>query len=194
MRRTSIVAYLIVLLITGLNAYYYNDLYRKQIRYITKQLDRQVQILGQEINETNFYFTSDLNGIDFSSEIGDFFDDEEVKERAIEKLKLYYIKYQDFITNIAIINDRTDVFNISIDDSRVENRKAIFTNDDVWLINHFTTHDQLPIYEREDIILEDGKYSFYLPIFSDGKVVANFKITFDYERYFTSLLDRKSVV
>lgn len=190
MRRTSIVAYFIVLLITGINAYYYNDLYRKQIRYITKQLDRQVQILGQEINETNFYFTSDLNGIDFSSEIGNFFDDAEVKGRAIEKLKLYYIKYQNFITNIAIINNRTDVFNLSIDDSRVENKKAIFTNDDVWLVNDFTTHDQLTIYEREDIILEDGKYNFYLPIFSNGKVVANFKITFDYERYFSSLFDQ----
>jgi len=190
MRRSTIIAYFAVLLIAAINAYYYFDLYRKQIYYITKQLDRQVQILGQEINETNFYFTSDLNAIDFSNDVGKFFDEKEVRDRAIEKLKLYYIKYQNLITNIAIINEKTEVFNISIDDSRIENRKSIFTNDDVWLINTFTTHDQLPIYQREDIILEDSKYSLYQPIFSNGKVIANFKITFDYRKYFTSLLDQ----
>jgi signal transduction histidine kinase/CheY-like chemotaxis protein len=191
MKRATIAAYIAVILIAAGNAIYYNSLYRNQITYITRLLQRQVEMLGQEVNEINFYFSSDLSRIDFTDDIGSFFDDQEVSRRAIEKLKLYFIKYQDFITNISIINDRSEVFNLSIDDSKEILKRGIYTNDDIWLMNTFKTHDQMVMFEMEDLVMEGSKYHYYQPILNEqGKVVANFKITIDDRKYFTALFDR----
>jgi signal transduction histidine kinase/CheY-like chemotaxis protein len=193
MRRATIAAYIAIVLIAIGNYIYYRNLYRTQTEYITKLLDRQVQGIGQEVDEFNFYFTSDLSKIDFSDDIGRFFDDPVVTTRATERLKLYFIKYQEFITSISIINDRTEVFNISIDDSQEEEdlKKGLFTNEDLWLINTFKTHDQMTVYPMETLIPEGHKFSYYQPILNKaGHVVANFKITVDHQKYFTALFAR----
>jgi hypothetical protein len=148
MKRATTIAFIFLILIAVSNYFYYHNLYRNQIRYISNLLDRQVQIVGQEVDEFSFFFQSDLSKIDFTAEISQFFDNEDVNRRATEKLKLYFIKYQDFITGISIINNRTDVFNMSLDESREDFRKGVFIDDDYWLMNTFKTHDQQRIYSR----------------------------------------------
>ena len=193
MRRVTIAAWVAVLLIAVGNYFYYRNLYRTQTVFITNLLDRQVQSIGREVDDFNFFFTSDLSKIDFSDDIGRFFDDPAVTSRATERLKLYFIKYQEFITSISILNNRTDVFNISIDDSKEEQdlKKGLFTNEDLWLINTFRTHDQIQIYPQEIIVPEGSRFNYYQPILDKkGAVVANFKITVDHRKYFTALFER----
>ena len=61
MRRATIAAGIAVLLIAVGNYFYYRNLYRTQTVFITSLLDRQVQAIGREVDEFNFYFTSDLS-------------------------------------------------------------------------------------------------------------------------------------
>lgn len=191
MKRATIIAFALLVVIGVANYFYYSNLFRKQIEYISGLLDRQVQIVGQEVDEFNLFFTSDLSKIDFSDDIGRFFDDAEINRRATERLKLYFIKYQEFITGISIINDRSDVFNISLDETKEGFRKGLFTNEDYWLMNTFQTHDQQKIYQQEAIIFEGEKYNYYQPILnSAGKVVANFRVSVDHNKYFSALFER----
>ncbi len=193
MKRATTIAFIFLILIAVSNYFYYHNLYRNQIRYISNLLDRQVQIVGQEVDEFSFFFQSDLSKIDFTAEISQFFDNEDVNRRATEKLKLYFIKYQDFITGISIINNRTDVFNMSLDESREDFRKGVFIDDDYWLMNTFKTHDQQRIYRQDTISRDESRYNYFQPIFgSDGSIVANFRITVDHNRYFRALFERFS--
>lgn len=193
MKRAIILSLILMVLIALGNYIYYKNLYSNQIIYISKLLNRQVQIIGQEVDEFSFFFQSDLSKIDFTAEISQFFDNAEVNRRATEKLKLYFLKYQDFITGISIINNRTDVFNMSLDESREDYKKGIFIDDDFWLMNTFQTHDQQRIYQQDTIARDELKYNYFQPIFNQaGAVVANFRITVDHNRYFRALFERFS--
>ena len=106
MKKLTLFAYLIFVLILGLNAVYYNNLYQKQLNYIIKLLSQQVQLIGSEVGETNLYFESDVNKIFFGEPMESFFSDETVKSRVIEKLKFFYTKYDDFVVNITMHNTK----------------------------------------------------------------------------------------
>ena len=54
-------------------------------------------IVGSDIDNTSMYIVSDLTEIDFSDDMALFFTDRDVNERAREKIKLYYSKYEDII-------------------------------------------------------------------------------------------------
>jgi signal transduction histidine kinase/CheY-like chemotaxis protein len=191
MKRATQIAFALFVIIAVGNYFYYKNLFNNQIEYISNLLDRQVQLVGQEVDEFNTFITSDLSKIDFSDDIDRFFDDQLINQRATERLKLYYIKYQDFITGISIINNRSDVFNMALDESREGFRRGVFTSEEYWLFNTFQTHDQQKIYQQEALIQEGSRYNYYQPILnSEGKVVGNFRVSVDHDKYFTALFDR----
>jgi signal transduction histidine kinase/CheY-like chemotaxis protein len=191
MKRATIIAIFLLILTGVANYIYFSSLYRNQIRYISDLLDRQVQMTGQEVDEFNTFITSDLSKIDFSEDISSFFDDPEVYRRATERLKLYYIKYQDFITSISLINNKSDVFNMTLDETREGFRRGVFTSEDYWLINRFQTHEQQKIYEQDILTEEGSRTNYYQPVVDKtGKVVANFRISVDHDKYFTYLFEK----
>ncbi len=53
MRRILILVYSAFLIILLANYFYYKNLYNKQINYIVKLLDRQVQTVGLSVDSTN---------------------------------------------------------------------------------------------------------------------------------------------
>lgn len=191
MRRATITAIILVILTGIANYLYFSSLYRNQIRYISDLLDRQVQLTGLEVDEFNTFITSDLSKIDFSEDISSFFDDREINRRATDKLKLYYIKYQDFITSISIINNKTDVFYMTLDETREGFRRGVFTSDDYWLMNTFQTHEQQTIYQQEILVEEGSRSHYYQPVVDrSGRVVANFRVSVDHDKYFTILFGK----
>jgi uncharacterized protein YxeA len=61
MRRILVIVYSAFLIIMLANYFYYKNLYQKQIKYISELLDRQVQIVGLSVDNTNNTFSSDFN-------------------------------------------------------------------------------------------------------------------------------------
>ena len=72
MRKMLIIVYSAFLMIMLLNYFYYKNLYNRQIQYITELLDRQVQIVGLSVDNTNNSFSSDLNKIMFDEDLNRF--------------------------------------------------------------------------------------------------------------------------
>ena len=99
-----------------LNYFYYKNLYNKQINYIIELLDRQVQIVGLSVDNTNNGFSSDLNKIMFAEDLTQFFSNPENQYRARERMKLFFSKYQDFVTGIKVYDNNKNEFTLKKND------------------------------------------------------------------------------
>ena len=176
MKKVTIISYSAFLVIMLTNFIYYNSLYKNQIDYIVKLLDRQVQIVGLEVDSTNNYFSSDLTQIDFSEDIAMFFDNPDINQRAVEKMKLFYSKYENFVISIRIYNNKSQVFSLYKDE----------TNND-WLDDTYKAQAQPEIMKTEAIIPDGNYFDYYYPILKDNVAVGNVVVTLDYKKYFNLL-------
>lgn len=65
MKRITLAAYTAFALLMIITVLFYISLYRNQLEYSNKLLDRQVMIAGSDIDNTSMYIVSDLTEIDF---------------------------------------------------------------------------------------------------------------------------------
>jgi signal transduction histidine kinase/CheY-like chemotaxis protein len=175
MRRNLIIAYSAFLLILLANFIYYNNLYNKQIKYISELLDRQVQIVGLSVDNTNNTFVSDLNQVTFNEDIKQFFSDPESHYRVKEKMKLFFTKYQDLITGIKLFNNNKNEFTLKKD------------GESGWLENPYTLREQAEILPQDKLVEENRRYNYYLPLINNENLVGNIVVTLDFQKYFTEL-------
>ena len=178
MKKILIMVYSAFILIMIANYIYYSNLYKKQIHYIVALLDRQVQIVGLSVDNTNNNFSSDLNEISYSEDLAKFFRHPDNQQRAIDKMKLFYSKYQDFITGIKLFDINRNEFTLKFD-----------RDGKLWLFQQFVLHVQGDIFETERMQVRDNKYEYYLPVFENNKVVGNIAVAIDYQQYFDEIFD-----
>jgi len=178
-KNISLVAYSAFLLLILVMVLFYSSLYRNQIEYSNKILDRQVMIAGSDIDNTSMYIVSNLTEIDFSDDIPKFFTDPEVNERAREKMKLYYSKYEDIVIGMMLYNTDGDVYTLIKDEER-----------NSWLDGAYKAQSVPQIYMTDKLESERDKYKFYLPVLKDGLVLGNLVITIDFDRYFSRIFTK----
>jgi signal transduction histidine kinase/CheY-like chemotaxis protein len=174
MKKILIMVYSAFILIMIANYIYYRNLYNKQIQYIVALLDRQVQIVGLSVDSTNNYFSSDLNEISYSEDLAKFFRDPDNQERAIDKMKLFYSKYESFVTGIKLFDNDRNEYTLKKDNT-------------LWLGQKFILHVQGDIFNVERMIVDNRKYEYYLPVFENNKVVGNIAVSVDYQKYFNEI-------
>ncbi|HUW92889.1 MAG TPA: response regulator [Bacteroidales bacterium] len=177
MKKITIIAYAAFVLIMVINIIFYRSLYLNQVEYSIKMIDRQVRIVGSDIDNTSMYIISDLTEIDFSDDISLFFTDKNVNERAREKIKLYYFKYEDVIVSLMLFNSAGDVYTLFKDEEK-----------NTWIDGSYRAQTLPEIADHEKLEAERDKYKYYLPVIHDGKVLGNFVITIDITRYFSRVL------
>jgi len=166
--------YAAFLLILFANYLYYRNLYDKQINYIVALLNRQVQIVGLSVDNTNNNFLSDFNEISYSEDLARFFENPDNQQNAIEKMKLFYSKYENFITGIKLFDTK-------------RNEYTLKKEEDLWLDQQFVLHVQGEIFDFEKPIISDRTYEYYLPVFENNKVVGNIAVSVDFQKYFREL-------
>jgi len=181
MKRVLLLAYSAFLIILLINYFYYNSLYNKQINYIVELLDRQVQIVGHSVDSTNNGFLSDLNQIGFEEDLNDFFTKTkpDIQYRAKEKMKLFFSKYQDFVTGIKYYDNNKNEFTLKKDDD----------SGGGWLEQPYILHVQAEIYFMEKLVEENWKFDYYLPVLNKktNEIIGNIVVTVDYQKYFKEI-------
>jgi signal transduction histidine kinase/CheY-like chemotaxis protein len=165
----------IIVLIIG-NFFFYNGLYKKQINYITNLLDRQVQIAGLSVDNTDDGFESDLHQIILSEDIAQFFSNQELRTRTVDKMKLFFSKYADLITGIILYDNSKNEFTLKKDETGNN-----------WLEQIFVLHVQGEIITREALIQENRNYEYYLPVVNNNVLIGNIVVTIDYQKYFSEI-------
>jgi signal transduction histidine kinase/CheY-like chemotaxis protein len=174
MRRILIIVYAVFFVLILANVIYYRDLYHKQLNYIVTLLNRQVQIVGLSVDSTNNYFISDLNKINYSEDLAMFFSNPQNKNMAEEKMKLFFSKYQDFVTGIKLFDNNRNEYTLKKDG-------------ETWLPQTFILHVQGKIYDVEKPVKENRTYEYYLPVIKNDTTVANIVVTVDYQKYFAEI-------
>lgn len=174
MRRILIIVYTAFFLILLANYVYYKNLYSKQINYIVKLLDRQVQTIGFLVDSVNNGFSSDLTQISYKEDLSAFFTSQENQLLAKERMKLFYSKYDEIITGIKYYDRNRNEFTLKKDNAE-------------WLEQPFLLRVQPNIYREEKLVHEDQKYNYYLPILKNDETIGNLVVTIDYQKYFKSV-------
>lgn len=179
MKKILIIVYSAFVIIMLVNYFYYKSLYAKQINYIFELLDRQVQIVGLQVDETNNGFLSDLNQINFSEDLSLFFEKTENNRRAVDRMKLFFSKYDEFITGIKFYDNKRNEFTLK-KDSESETGE--------WLEQSFVLHVQDDIFDMERLMLENRRFNYYLPVYDQNSVtVGNIVVTVDFQKYFREI-------
>lgn len=184
MKRLFIIVYSVFVIIMLANYFYYKDLYKKQINYIFELLHQQVRIVGLQVDETNNGFLSDLNQISFpedpQSELTDFFTNPESYSRAVDRMKLFFTKYEQFVTGMRFYDNSKHEFTLKMDSE--DERKE-------WLAQKSVLHAQADIYPMEKLVRENRKYNYYQPIFdrNSNEAIGNIVVSVDFQKYFREI-------
>jgi len=178
MKRILILVYSAFLIIMIANYFYYKSLYNKQINYIVELLDRQVQIVGLSVDNTNNGFTSDLNQINFSEDLEQFFTNSNERYRTIERIKLFFSKYKEFVTGIKYYDNNKNEFTLKWD-----------SESEVWLEQTYVLHAQAEIFNIENIVQENRKFNYYHSVLNKktNETIGNIVVTVDYQKYFSEI-------
>ncbi|MGM0464342.1 MAG: response regulator [Bacteroidota bacterium] len=181
MKRLTILTVALFVIIILINGIYYNSMYQKQVDYVKDLLGQQIGIIGAEVNNTNIAFESDLNEIIMKEDFLNFFGDEneDVRERIIEKLKFYYSKYDNFVETIEYNSRDARVFMLYKD-----------SEDDEWIANTYLAQNQKELLKRDELIPNRNKWDLAQPVFSKGEVIGNIIITVDYINYFNNIFSK----
>jgi signal transduction histidine kinase/CheY-like chemotaxis protein len=176
MKKILIIIYSVFLVIIIINVFYVKSLYNNQIDYIVTLLNRQVQIVGLAVDSTNNYFISDLNEVSYSEDLSSFFTVLEYQQKAKDKMKFFYSKYQDFITGIKYYDNKRNEFTLKRDDNSGE-----------WLDQTFILHLQGEIFDMEKLVEENKGFEYYLPVIKENMIIGNIVVTVDYKKYFEAI-------
>jgi signal transduction histidine kinase/CheY-like chemotaxis protein len=179
MKRILLLVYSAFLLIMLANYFYYKSLYEKQINYITELLNRQVQIVGISVDNAKDNFVSDLNQVTFSNNLSDFFNDPYLKTRVTENMKLFFSKYQNFVTGIKYYDNGRNEYTLKKDTEPPGE----------WLENTYSLHAQPKILITERLVHEGKNYFYYLPVMNNRshEITGNIVVTVDYIKYFAEI-------
>ena len=179
MKRILIIVYSAFLIILLINYLYYKNLYNKQINYIVELLDRQVQIVGHSVDSTNNGFLSDLNQISFDEDLTQFFTKNDKYLQASERMKLFFSKYQEFVTGIKIYDTNKNEFTL---------KKDTESQTGEWLVNSYQVHVQSEMFSIENLVQENRFFNYYLPVYNkNNEIISNIVVTVDYLKYFKEI-------
>jgi len=176
MQKALLVVVVALAMITIGNIIYYKGLYNKQIDYITTLLDRQVKISGSSVDNTGEGFVKDLHQIILPDNLEQFTTDPVQRSNTIDRMKLFFSKYEDLITGMKLYDNRKNEFTLKKDETGTS-----------WLEQVFVLHMQGEIIP-EEVIISNGKYyDYYLPVRNANELIGNVVVTVDFQRYFTEL-------
>jgi signal transduction histidine kinase/CheY-like chemotaxis protein len=185
MRKVLILVYSAFLIIMLANYFYYQSLYNKQINYIVKLLDRQVQIVGLEVDSTNNDFGNDLAKICFSNDLTKFYDKSkpDIRYRVTEQMKLFFSKYKDFVTKIRLYDNNLNEYTLFKDETKKNNE---------WIEGDFIALDQRHIVKRDSLEEINGEFNYYETILGNngGVQFGNIMVTVDYKKFFQKLFSK----
>lgn len=165
-----------LLIITG-SFLFYNRLYSKQLDYIVKLLNRQVQIIGSSVDNTNNGFVSDLNQIVFNNDFSQFFSGQDQRNGIVERMKLFFSKYDNLATGLKYYDNNRNEFTLKKDESGNN-----------WLEQNFVLHVQGDIFKKDTLIESNRIYEYFLPVIKNNVPVGNLVVTVDFQGYFNDIL------
>lgn len=176
MKRSIIIVAITFVLLVAANLYLFRSLTDLQINHQKNLLQSQTQICKSEIERVVQRFESDLNYILFSDDISEIFKNENSDD--LRKLQLFYTTYNNLVKNIDIYDNNKNVLNVFRD------KKKNFITD------NYIAQRQRKLTTQEEVLMQNSKYQYVLPVFRDDEVYANILVTINISDYILSELNK----
>ncbi len=171
MKRLYYIIASITFVILLVDVFYYLQNHKTQVGFQRELLSSQVKVCSSKIEKTADNFENDINFILFSDEINSLFEEEIEYFSAIQKLQIFYYKYDDLITNIYVTDTTSKVFSVYKDN------KNKFIND------LYTSQKKNDLSEKEGFVERDGRYFYRVPVFNENVLTANIAVDIDIQNY-----------
>ena len=179
MKKLKIILPLIVIVIITCNIFLFNSLFNNQIDIQKKIFINEIENFTNSIENNIAEFENNLNYMLYSYNVLDVFSPSKSID-IITKLKVFYSKYSSLITNIYIIDNKQNVFNLYKDKR------------DNFLTANYISRKQLNLFPKEIFISNNTEQKYAIPILSNGVLIGNLSIDIDLSYYFKKLINKSN--
>ncbi len=182
MSRTFFIILISVFLFIGINTIFYFSIYKQQLDFQTELLARQTRICGSTMEQEGQRFENELNSIPYQDDVTRLFIDEAVKQRGSTNLQKLYSGYSELINKITVYDHNKNVYSLILDS------KNNFVSD------YYESQQQVPLAERDELILRQGRYLLSIPGFDEGGIVrSNILVDINFTRFANEIFKRYGV-
>lgn len=176
MKNVKIIVPVILICSVLFNLFIYLNIYFEHNDQQKQMLRSQLDEISNSIEKIGLSFENDINYILYSSDVINIFKQDKNQE-IISKLKVFYSKYPQLITNITIYDNNYNVFSLYKD------------NKDNFLVDTYVSQSQIKLFAKDNLYVRDGTKIFIVPVFSDNKLIGNVLISLDLLNLFKKQLE-----
>ncbi len=174
-----VISVFVFMIIVTVCFFHYKTLYNKQISARITYLEGHAERAGLFTDSINRNFSKDIKQIILTDDVICFFTGDEVcRTRTVDRMKLFFIRYSDFVTGIKLYDNNRNEFTLKSDETGIN-----------WLENNFVLHEQDEIILEEKLMKQGRIYSWIIPVFYKDKLFGNIEVNIDYLKFFNSLFD-----
>jgi CheY-like chemotaxis protein/signal transduction histidine kinase len=179
MNRSFFIILISVFLFIGINTIFYFTIFNQQLDFQTDLLSRQTRLCGSTLEQGGMNFENELNAIPFAEDFIHLFTDERIRERGAENLQKLYARYNELIHKITVFDNENNVYSLILD------RNGNFVTD------YYESQKQTVLREKEELILEEGKYFLSIPDYdTEGIVRSNIIVDINFKGYANSIFEK----
>lgn len=183
MKKILIIVISAFMIIVFANFFYYKSLYNKQNSSRISYLERQAGSAGRYTDSINNNFSSDIRQVILNDDISCFFSgDPACRIRTIDRMKLFFTRYEDLVTGIKLYDNKRNEFTLKKDETGIN-----------WLEQNFILHVQDEIVLEEQLVQGSRNYSWYVPVIEKDIPFGNIVVEVDYQKFFTSLFSKTAL-
>lgn len=162
------------------NLFIYLNMYFEHVNQQKEIFRWQLDELSSTAEKIGLSFENDINYILYSDDILKIFKQDKSQE-IISKLKVFYSKYPQLITNITIYDNKKEVFSLYKDKK------------DDFLIDNYLSQEQTDLYSKDNMYSRDGSKIFVVPTFNANNLTGNILISIDLVNLFKTELQRYTI-
>ena len=174
------ISFLTVLVVaTILFSFFLNiSVYRKQIAFQRGILNGQAITAADKLEQTLLKFENDVNALLYSNSLMHLdFGSEDINQAGLTEVERLFYNYRDLIKNIVIEDSNQHVLNLS------------YNKKNTLLIDPYLTQKQTELISNSVLQKTENEYMYRFPVFSKKQLAANLVFTFDFPKYFNSVLN-----
>lgn len=181
MKKAAAVALVSIVVLVGLNIYYYVDTYQWQLRYQNKQMSKQLELCAAQMQE--FYIQTQTNFLLLISapEVEALFQRKWNIGESQKRLELLFNRYHKQLSALKVYNTKGECFGL---------RKGINQT----FIYSFSQGDPIQFY-CESIYFSNGdqEIRFIQPLYQDYEIYGYAEFVFDSQLFFATMLESYSL-
>ncbi|HOK50465.1 MAG TPA: response regulator [Bacteroidales bacterium] len=160
------------------NVFLFVYVFIKQKSYQEAVMLQQAETFTSHLEQDALMFINDFNQVAFHyiEQTSNQVSSGNLSPLLLEKIKLFYAKHQPLVSNVYLVDTALRVVNVYCDPSGN------------FLIDSYESKQRNSLQTTEKLVIRNGEYLYTVPLFREGKLVANLVASLNIKNYFRAQL------